>query len=207
MSEPDKSQSASPFAMSLSKWSTVSAVIPALNERYGLSLDPGAYEDRLAYINETGLLTLEGVNISTGKHDWVVVDAESAQATVGVNEVLDHPKAFAFAAAIKNFSILLNSESELAFLRDAPVDVRYDSGMISDNKSFKLMNLLNNYNIGDGWTSNPSQGCTTAYFTLRYIGSGKDAPSVYNFNPEAKCLAVVELMMYGEYVLYALVVR
>lgn len=207
MSEPDKSQSVSPLHMSLSKWSTVSAVIPALNERYGLDLDPAAYEDRLPYTGDQGLLTLEGINASSGERDWVVIDTESARGSVGLNEVLTHPKAFIFPNVVKNFSVVLNSESELAFLRDAPIDVRYDSGLVGNDKTFKLMNLLNNYNIGDGWTSNPSQGCTTAYFTLRYIGSGKDAPRVYNFNPEAKCLAVLELMMYGEYVLYTLVVR
>lgn len=207
MAETDKSQPSSPLDIPLSKWSTVKAIISNINDKYGLSLDSNLYEDRLAYINSDGLLSLDIVNASSGELVWVVVDSGSNLPVTGLNETLEHPKAFIFDHVIKNFGIIINSEKELEFLKDVRLDVRYNSGMVGGDTSYKLMTLLNNYNIGDGWTSNPSQGCTTAYFVLRYLGAGADAPGVYNFNPEAKCLAVVELMMYGEYQLHALVVR
>lgn len=207
MADTDKSQPSSPLDIPLSKWSTVKAIIGGINDKYELTLDPDQYEDRLAYVNSDGLLSLDIVDISTGKLVWVVIDSNSNLAVVGINEKVEHPKAFIFDEVIKNFSLVLNSEKELEFLKDVRLDVRYNSGVVGGDKSYKLMTLLNNYNIGDGWTSNPSQGCTTAYFVLRYIGIGADAPGVYNFNTEAKCLAVVELMMYGEYQLHALVVR
>lgn len=207
MAETDKSQPSSPLDIPLSKWSTVKAIINSINDKYELTLDPEHYEDRLAFTNSDGLLSLDIVDISTGKLVWVVIDSNSNLAVVGINEVVEHPKAFIFDKVIKNFSLVVNSEKELEFLKDVRLDVRYNSGVVGGDKSYKLMTLLNNYNIGDGWTSNPSQGCTTAYFVLRYFGTGADAPGVYNFNTEAKCLAVVELMMYGEYQLHALVVR
>lgn len=207
MAETDKSQPSSPLDIPLSKWSTVKAIINSINDKYELTLDPEHYEDRLAFTNSDGLLSLDIVDISTGKLVWVVIDSNSNLAVVGINEIVEHPKAFIFDKVIKNFSLVVNSEKELEFLKDVRLDVRYNSGVVGGDKSYKLMTLLNNYNIGDGWTSNPSQGCTTAYFVLRYFGTGADAPGVYNFNTEAKCLAVVELMMYGEYQLHALVVR
>lgn len=206
MAEVNKSQSES-LDIPLSKWSTVKAIINTLNDKYKHSLDPKDFEDRLAYVNSDGLLSMDIVNVSTGELVWVVVDTQSGLAQSGINETIEHPKAFIFDEVIKNFGVVINNESELEFLKGVRLDVRYNSGVIGGDKSFKLMTLLNNYHIGDGWTSNPSQGCTTAYFVLRYIGTGADAPGVYNFNTQAKCLAVVELMMYGEYQLHALVVR
>lgn len=208
MAESDKSQPSSPLDVPLSKWSTVKAIISTINDKYGLALDPNNYEDRLAYINSDGLLCLDIVNASTGGLVWVVIDSGSnLPVLAGINETVEHPKAFVFDPVINNFGIIINSEKELEFLKDVRLDVRYNSGVVGGDTSYKLMTLLNNYNVGDGWTSNPSQGCTTAYFVLRYFGAGADAPGVYNFNPEAKCLAVVELMLYGEYKLHALVVR
>lgn len=207
MTEFDKSQPNSPLDIPLSKWSTVKTIIDTINDKYGLTLNPNSYEDRLAHTNSDGLLCMDVVNASTGELVWTVIDHSSNLPLAGIDETIEHPKAFIFNHVIKNFSITINSEKELEFLKDVRTDVRYNSGTIGGDKSYKLMTLLNNYNIGDGWTSNPSQGCTTAYFVLRYFGTGANAPGVYNFNTEAKCLAVVELMMHGEYQLHALVVR
>lgn len=207
MANSDKSQPESPLDISLSKWSTVKAIINTINDKYGLTLDPQNYEDRSAFKNDDGLLTLDIVKVTTGELVWAVIDSQSGKINETINEKLTHPKAFAFEQVVNNFGIMINNESELEFLKDVRLDVRYNSGVIGGDKSYKLMTLLNNYNIGDGWTSNPSNGCTTAYFVLRYIGPGSEAPGVYNFNTEAKLLAVVELMMYGEYQLHALVVR
>jgi hypothetical protein len=207
MAEVNKSQPESPLDITLSKWSTVKAIIKAVNDKYGLTLDAHNYEDRLAFTNSNGLLALDIIDVNTGELAWAVIDSQSGKVVSEINETLDHPKAFVFNEVIKNFGIVVNSEKELEFLKDVRLDVRYNSGVVGGDKSYKLMTLLNNYTIGDGWTSNPSQGCTTAYFVLRYFGTGANAPGVYNFNTEAKCLAVVELMMYGEYQLHALVVR
>jgi hypothetical protein len=171
-----------------------------------MSLVETDYDDRLAFRNEFDQLSLKLVNISTGVLDWVIVDQESSLSKVASGE-LDNPKAISFDQVIRNFGTLINTETELKFLEDCRLDVRYDSGMVGNDKSLKLMHLLNNYGIGDGWTANPSQGCTTAYFVPRYYGPGADAPKVYNFNRDASCLVVLELMMYGEYELHALVVR
>lgn len=206
MAEVNKSQSES-LDVPLSKWSTVKAIVNTINDKYKYSLDPQDFEDRLVYVNGDGLLSIDIVSVSTGELAWVVVDTQSGLAQSGINENIEHPKAFIFDEVIKNFGIVLNDEKELEFLKDVRLDVRYNSGVVGGDKSYKLMTLLNNYHVGDGWTSNPSQGCTTAYFVLRYIGTGADAPGVYNFNTQAKYLAVVELMMYGEYQLHALVVR
>ncbi|QZA70612.1 hypothetical protein AH04_135 [Erwinia phage AH04] len=207
MADVDKSQPESPLDITLSKWSTVKAIISTINDKYGLTLDLNKYEDRLAYVNSDGVLALDIVDTNSGELAWAVIDSQSGKVGSSINEVIDHPKAFGFSNVIQNFGVVVNSEKELEFLKDVRLDVRYDSGMTGGDKSFKLMTLLNNYTVGDGFTSNPSQGCTTAYFVLRYFGKGSEAPGVYNFNPEAKCLVVVELMMYGEYQLHALVVR
>lgn len=207
MEETDKSQANVTLHVSLTKWSTVKSAIPIINETYELTLDPADYEDKLAFRNEAGFLSLELVVISTGKLDWVIVDRESLLDTSLVSGVLSNPKEISFKQVIRNSGILINTEVELKFLEDCRLDVRYDASVVGKDKAVKLMNLLNDYGVGDGWTANPSQGCTTAYFVPRYYGSGKDAPDVYNFNRNASCLVVLELMMYGVYELHALVVR
>lgn len=207
MAEVNKSQPKSPLNISLTVWSTVRKTINSINEKYKFNLNLDEYEDRLAFVSDKGLLTLKLVKIGTGELDWVVVDESTSPGVQFINAYIDHPKSFPYKEVVKNFGIVINDKSELDFLKDVKLDVKYNSGLVGSDKSFKLMNLLNNYLIGDGWTSNPSTGCTTAYFVLRYFGSGADAPGSYNFNRDAKCLAVVELMMYGEYQLHALVVR
>lgn len=207
MSNTDKSQPKTPVHVSLTKWSTVRSAIATISAAVGVELNPLDYEDRLAVRNDNGLLTMNLVSLSTGELDWVIIDRYSTNSDTDQSEFITNPKAFAFDQVTKSFGVLINTEAELAFLKDVRLDVRYDSGLVGADKSLKLMNLLNAYNIGDGWTSNPSNGCTTAYFVLRYFGSGADAPDVYNFNPNAKLVVVVELMMYGVYETHALVVR
>lgn len=207
MSNTDESQSQSSLHVSLTKWSTVKTTIPSVNEAYSMSLDVNAYEDRLAFRNDKGYLTLELYNVNTGTLDWVIVDRESSITLNSNFGKIENPKAFAYKEVINNFDTIINTETELAFLADCRLDVRYDSGIPGNLKAFNLMSLLNNYGIGHGWTCNPSNGCTTAYFVPRYYGTGADAPDVYNFNRDAKLVCVVELMMYGEYQLHALVVR
>lgn len=207
MNDEDKSPMKTPVHVALTKWSTVRSAIQAISDAVGQKLDPANYEDRLAIRNSSGLLTLNLVSVSTGEIDWVIIDRYSASGEGDQSEFVSNPKAFIFDHVIKSFSVLINTETELEFLKDVRQDVRYDSGLIGADKALKLMHLLNIYNIGDGWTSNPSNGCTTAYFILRYFGSGASAPDVYNFNRNAKLLAVVELMMRGEYQTHALVVR
>lgn len=207
MTDVMKSQTKTPVQVSLTCWSTVHSAIGLISEAVGKELNPMDYEDRLAIRNDGGLLTLNLVSVTTGELDWVVIDRYSGNTDTNQSEFITNPKAFIFDEVIKSFGVLINTEAELEFLKDLRYDVRYDSGMVGADKAFKLMNLLNTYGVGDGWTSNPSQGCTTAYFILRYYGSGVDAPGVFNFNPNARLLVVLELMMYGEYQTHALVVR
>lgn len=190
--------------ISLTKLTTVKAVVDSVNETYGESIDAELYEDRLAFVDLDGLLTLFCVRLDNGAVEWVFKDRYSIERQDQEN--LDNPKAFFFPDTVDNFSIKLNTECELEFLKGIKIDVRYDSGKVGAGASTKLANLLNRYNVGDGWGSNPHDSNTTAYFVLRYFGSGNDAPDVYNFNRDTKLLVVVELMKHGVYKTHALMV-
>lgn len=206
MTTESKSQTKAPLHISLTKWSTVQSVIPAINDAYEMRLDPDNYENRIAISNEYGVLSLSLVLKATGELDWVIIDRESSTVELQMGTI-KNPKAFLYEEVKKSFSVLINTEAELGFLKNQPIDRKYDSGLLGADKSRILSNLLNTYMIGDGWSANPGQGCSTAYFVLRYYGSGANAPDVYNFNRDARLLVVVELMMYGEYQTHALVVR
>ena len=192
--------------LSITKWSSFKATIPSLIESLGIEIKPEDYEDRLAFIDTDGSLKITGVNLSTGNVDWVIknkVITNSSEESI----MLDNPKDFHFKEVIENVSALVNTEAELSFMKNLKLDVRDDSGQIGNSTARQLMQVLNNYRIGNGWTANPGAGCTTAYFVPRYYGPGADAPDIYNFNRDARLLVVVELLMYGEYKTHALVVR
>ena len=195
-----------PRQAQLTKWTTASAVVSSVNEMYGESIDPALYEDRLAFTDANGLLTIEFVHIQTGLVHYVFKDRYTIERQLQNDLRIDNPREFIYPEVIKNFGVLINTEAELEFMKDVRKDVRYDSGKPGNNKAYALAKLLNRYNIGKGWSSNPDGGGTTAYFVLRYYGSGASAPDIYNFNRDAKLLVVVELMMYGQYETHALVV-
>lgn len=197
-----------PRQAKLTKWTTASAVVSSVNDMYGESIDPSIYEDRLAFVDTDGLLTIEFVDIESKQLHYVFKDRYTIERQLTEDVSIQNPREFIFPEVIKNFGILINTTSELEFLQHSVrKDVRYDSGKPGNNKAYLLSRLLNRYNVGNGWGSNPHGGCTTAYFILRYHGPGATAPDIYNFNRDAKLLVVVELMMHGQYQTHALVVR
>lgn len=175
------------------------------NEIYNLNLIPEDYEDRIVYKDPDGYLSLDVVSVNTGELCWILKDRQSVVLSGQTKTQLSHPKDFGHEEVANNFSIIIGTEGELDFLKGLSLNV--PSGNDPLNLVARtLADLLNVYGIGDGWCTRPGVGLTTAYFVLRYIGPGADAPEVYNFNRNTKCLAVVELMMHGEYKTHALVV-
>lgn len=202
----DQQVQLTPRHLKLSKWTTVSAVVSSIYEMYGELIDPREFEDRHAFIDKDGLLTLHLVEIGTGKVHWVFKDRYTIERELNQNTTLENPKDFPYPEVMKNFGITVNTEKELDFLKGLPLDVYYDSGKFNADKSRKLADLLNRYGVGDGWSANPSGGNSTAYFMLRYFGPGDKAPDIYNFNRDTSLLVVVELAMYGGYKTHALFV-
>lgn len=195
-----------PRQVQLTPRTTASAVVSAVNEMYGENIDVNQYEDRLAYLDKDGVLTIEFVDIQTQVTHYVFKDRYTLERKADDTLEFTNPRDFIYPEVIRNFGVLINTEVELEFLKDIRKDVRYDSGKPGNSAARELARLLNRYNIGNGWSSNPNGGNTTAYFIVRYYGSGANAPDVYNFNRDANLLAVVELMMHGEYQTHALIV-
>ncbi len=194
-----------PLQISLTKRSTVRSTLITANELYNLNATPDNYEDRIVYKDDEGSLCLDVVDILTGELCWVLRDRYKENADKLNKMLLANPKDFGDSEVVDNFSIIIGTEGELDFLKGLPLNVP----SANDPLNFvarTLADLLNVYGVGYGWSTRPNTGLTTAYFVLRYIGPGADAPEVYNFNRNTKCLAVVELMMHGEYKTFALVV-
>lgn len=194
-----------PLQISLTKRSTVRSTLITANELYNLNANPDDYEDRITYKDKNGDLCLDVVSVHTGELCWILKDRYTAAANPTNYMRLEHPKDFGDVEVVNNFSVIIGTEGELDFLKGLTLN----EPNANDPLNFTartLADLLNVYGVGDGWSTRPNAGLTTAYFVLRYIGPGADAPEVYNFNRNTKCLAVVELMMYGEYKTHALVV-
>lgn len=194
-----------PLQISLTKRSTVRSALIVANELYNLNANPDDYEDRITYKDKNGDLSLDVVSVHTGELCWILKDRYTTAAKPTNYKQLEHPKDFGDVEVVNNFSVIIGTEGELDFLKGLALN----EPNANDPLNFTartLADLLNVYGVGDGWSTRPNAGLTTAYFVLRYIGPGADAPEVYNFNRNTKCLAVVELMMYGEYKTHALVV-
>lgn len=194
-----------PLQISLTKRSTVRSVLITANELYNLNATPTDYEDRITYKDANGDLSLDVVSVHTGELCWILKDRYTTASKSTNYMQLEHPKDFGAEEVVNNFSIIIGTEGELDFLKGLPLNEPNESNPFNFVARM-LADLLNVYGVGDGWSTRPNTGLTTAYFVLRYIGPGVDAPEVYNFNRNTKCLAVVELMMYGEYKTHALVV-
>ena len=195
-----------PLQVSLTKRSTVWSALVTANELYNLNARPEDYEDRIIYKDSDGNLCLDVVSVHTGELCWILKDRYSSDLVTTKNQlVLAHPKEFGNEEVTNNFSIIIGTEGELDFLKGLELNVPGSNDPLNF-VARTLADLLNVYGVGDGWSTRPDTGLTTAYFVLRYIGPGADAPEVYNFNPNTKCLAVVELMTYGEMKTHALVV-
>lgn len=194
-----------PLQISLTKRSTVRSALVTANELYNLNAIPDDYEDRIIYKDVAGNLSLDVISIATGELCWILKDRYSVSPLEGTINQLTHPKDFGYEEVVNNFSIIIGTEGELDFLKGLPLNVPNGNDPLN-LVARTLADLLNVYGIGDGWSTRPNTGLTTAYFVLRYIGPGADTPEVYNFNRNTKCLAVVELMTYGEMKTHALVV-
>lgn len=199
-----KSPDLTPKHLALTKTSSVYSVTETANAIYHLNINENEFENRYAFYEE-GLLTLHFVSIETGELVWVFQDRYSS--IDSDIDSIENPKNFLFKKVTENFGILINSEKELSFLKDVKLDIRYDEPETGNDKAYRLMLLLNNYGFGDGWSCNSDANATTCRFILRYIGEGKNAPSVYNFNPDSSYLVVVELLVNNVYQTYALTVR
>jgi len=195
-----------PLHLAMTLMDTVRSVAPEANKVYGLGIIVDEYEDRRAFRDTDGLFTLEVVRVDTGSLTWVFKDRFSAGREDEETAFIENPKDFMFKDVVDNFAVTINTSRELEFLKSIKNDVRYNTALPGNDASYYLMQLLNNYNIGSGWTSNPIHGNATAYFIKRYFGPGKDAPEIYNFNPHAQLLVVVDLLVYGEYKTHALMV-
>lgn len=207
MSENSEALVKEPMHLTLTLADTVRTVAPLANEVYKLGIVVDEYEDRRTYRDsKDGLFTLEVVNADTGSLTWVFKDRFSGSRDNQEASILENPKAFMFPAVIENFAITVSNVAELMFLKDLKKDVRYNTAIPGNTASYHLMNTLNSYNVGSGWTCNPIHAPSTAYFIPRYFGPGNKAPEIYNFNPHAKLLVVVDLLVYGEYKTHALMV-
>lgn len=193
-----------PLQVSLTKRSTVWLALSTVNELYNLNTRPEDYENRIVYKDSDGNLCLDVVSVHTGELCWILRDRYTKVALAEQLQ-LEHPKDFGNEEVVNNFSIIIGTEGELDFLKGQPLNVSNGDDPLN-LVARTLADLLNVYGVGDGWSTRPGTGLTTAYFVLQYIGPGADAPEVYNFNRNTKCLAVIELMTYGEYKTHALVV-
>lgn len=195
-----------PLHLALKFGDTCRGICPVANKVYNLGINPDEFEDRRAFQDKDGLFTLHYVKVADGSLTWVFKDRFSGDRDNEESAILDNPKDFLFKDVVKNFAITINTTAELDFLKGLKQDVRYDSARMGNTLSYSLMVLLNAYGVGSGWTANPVNGQTTAYFIPRYFGPGQDAPEIYNFNPHAKLLVVVDLLVYGDYKTHALMV-
>lgn len=114
---------------------------------------------------------------------------------------LINPKLIEYPKVNEYFSIFINHEKELDFLKGTTLHEKDLSGAFGNTKSRDLAKLLNFYGI-DSWTNNPQDNKTTAQFILRYLGPNEECPEYYQFNPASEFVCVVELKVNRVYQLY-----
>lgn len=119
---------------------------------------------------------------------------------------LTNPKVIEYPEVNKYFSIFINHEKELDFLKGSILHEKDLSGAFGNTKSRDLAKLLNFYGI-DSWTNNPQDNKTTSQFILRYLGPNETCPDCYQFNPASDYVCVVELKVNRLYQLYYLQVN
>lgn len=192
--------------MNLEAGQRVFQLLYIIKEKFGILVDVKNILDTEVFLDTDGFLTLQIVERDSGNVLWVFKCKGSVRAIDEVMDVVRNPKAFLFKNVIENFTTFVNTEKELEFLKDMTIDVRCDSGSSQGHISYRLMKLMNNYRIGDGWSCNPGNSRSTAYFILRYLGPGDKAPDVFRFNRGVKMLAVVDVLINGEYKTHAIMV-
>lgn len=186
---------------------SVLSLIPQIAEMHHLEIDKELYEDRKVYVGQQGSLRADFVNKETGLVDWVFTNAQKAiGALSGEQEYLEHPKSLVHPAIVEYQAHLLNAKRELDFLIGTPLNVADDTARLDNDRARRLMELLNNYGIGLGWSCNPNRMNTTAFFKLLYLGEVKDMPDEYKINDNASYGAVVELSTTSGPAVYSLLV-
>ncbi|QDJ97109.1 hypothetical protein PQC07_gp164 [Aeromonas phage D3] len=194
--------------LSLKAGESVLSLIPALNKRYGLSLDPNKYHDDTVEHDELTRLSGGLVSKETGELDWIVIDSSDGS---GKNTVLPmaqfkNPKKLLQTEISRYSCIQINTYKEIEFLEQVSVGVSNNIGFNGSDAPRLLMELMNRYGIGSGWSCNHGRGNTTAGFTLLHLGKPETIPSEYLANSNVDYVAVVELETYTGKAVYSLTV-
>lgn len=195
-----------PLELSMEVGQYLSDLIETIRSQYDIQIDLNTVLNEVVSLDDEGVPTLKVISRFTGGVIWEFKFRSKKMVNDDFRTHIQNPKAFIFGDVKENFGVLINSAKELDFLNNVKIDVRVDSLFVGAGISYTLMTLLNRYGIGNGWSCNPSTGGTTSYFILRYLGSGADAPDVYNFNRDSERMAVVDLLVNGEYKTHALIV-
>lgn len=174
-------------------------LIPVFAALYNVEIDAADYEANYVGFDEDGKLLGKLINKGTGVVEWVVEHTEEP-----AFKVFTHPKKLQHENITRYSSIFINTEQELDFLKGVSVGIPYDGGMVGNDAARILMQLMNNYQIGTGWSCNPGRGNTTAGFRLLHFGAPDTIPSEYIINPEVKLVAIVELETYAGRAVYSL---
>lgn len=181
------------LSLSLQLGESVIDLIPALNIAYDKFLNAGDYEPRYVGFGKSSELRGELVNKGTGAVEWVI---EHTNDNVYGGRLTPNPKKLQHENITRYSSIFINTVKELDFLKQVSVGIPYDGGIMGNDAARLLMQLMNLYQIGTGWSCNPSKGNTTAGFTLLHLGAPETIPSEYIINTEVILVAIVEVTTY-----------
>lgn len=194
--------------LSLKFGESVIGLISIANEEHNVAINPALYNEGFVYLGQDGKLRGDLINKETGFLEWIFKDGnmDDGDFNSGFTGVLEHPKRLNHEEIARYGSILINTERELRFLDDVVLNVPYDGGIVGNDASRRLMEIMNSYQIGDGWSCNPGNQNTTAGFTLLYKGGVENLPREYKINPNAAHVAIVELTTYSGRAVYSLTV-
>ena len=186
---------------------SVLSLIPQVVQLHNVQIDESLYEDRQVYVSQQGALRADFVNKQTGLIDWVFTDAKTARGAMsGEQEYLGHPKSLNYPKIVQYQSNFLTAIRELEFLKGMVYGTPDDTGRIGNDNARRLMELLNHYSIGLGWSCNPNKKNTTAFFKLLYLGEMENMPDEYKINHNAQYGAIVELSTTSGPAVYSLLV-
>ena len=122
-------------------------------------------------------------------------------------EYKSHPKECKFDLINKHFTVQINTKVELEFLSNVEQNTPFDYKKFGLSIPKQLMTLLNQYNIGDGWSCNPQRGNSVAAFSLLYFGVGSLTPTQYQLNRKSPLVAIVEVDTFNGKEVLSLAVR
>lgn len=178
----------------------VNELVPVINIVHNKRLNADDYEHQYVGYGSDGKLRGELIRKGTGVVEWIVEHVTG----VTPGKIFNNPKKLQHENILRYSSIFINTERELDFLKYISVGIPYDGGFPGNNASYLLMQLMNTYQIGTGWTCNPGKTNTTAGFTLLHFGPPETIPSEYIINTEVKLVAIVELTTYAGRAVFSL---